>query len=129
MKVYKFIVEKTNTGFSAYSDDFENYPVATTGDTISEIKTNALEALNLLFEHNGKKHVGPENIAIQLDIPQFFEYYKVINARAFSERIGINPQLLNQYIKGSKVPSEKRVAKIAQGLREFGKELMELDFA
>ena len=129
MKKYKFIVEKTNTGFSAYSADFEEYPAATTGSTITEIKANALEALNLLFDYDGKKQIAAEQIVIQLDIPQFFEYYKVINAKAFSERVGINTQLLNQYIKGSKVPSDKQVGKIASGLSEVGKELMELDYA
>lgn len=128
MKSYTFIVERTETGYSAYAKD-DGINAITVGSTIKEIKLNALESLNLLFEHNGKKPVGPENIIIQLDIPQFFEYYKVINAKAFSERVGINTQLLNQYIKGSKVPSEKQVAKIASGLREVGKELMELDYA
>ena len=47
----------------------------------------------------------------------------------FSERVDINTQLSNQYIKGCKIPSEKQVAKIASGLREVGKELMELDYA
>jgi len=128
MKNYIFIVEKTNTGYSAYAKD-ESINASTTGATITEIKSNASEALNLLFEFKGKKPIADDNIVIQLDIPQFFEYYKVINAKAFSERIGINTQLLNQYIKGVKVPSDKQVSKIAQGLREIGKELMELDYA
>lgn len=128
MKSYTFIVERTDTGYSAYAKD-DSINVVTVGSTITEIKSNALEALNLLFEHNGKKQVEPENIVIQLHVPQFFDYYKIINAKAFSERVGINTQLLNQYIKGSKVPSEKQVAKIASGLREVGKELMELDYA
>lgn len=128
MRTYTFIVEKTNTGYSAYAKD-DGINAATTGSTITQIKSNALDALNLLFEHKGKKEVTIDNIVIQLDIPQFFEYYKIINAKAFSERIGINTQLLNQYIKGVKTPSEKQVSKIAQGLREVGKELMELDYA
>lgn len=43
---YKMIVEKTKTGFSAYSPDL---PV-TTGDSKDELLKNAVVAFNLLFE-------------------------------------------------------------------------------
>ncbi len=43
MKNYLFIVEKTHTGFSAYSNDFEKFPVGTTGTSISELKANILD--------------------------------------------------------------------------------------
>ncbi len=127
MKHYIFIVEKTNTGFSAYAKD-ENINAVTTGATITEIKRNALEALNLLFEYQGKKPVSENNIIVQLDITQVFSYFE-INAKAFSNRIGMNAQLLNQYINGTKEPSHKQVSKIAEGLRQFGKELVELEYA
>lgn len=126
MKTYTFIVEKTDTGYSAYAKD-DHINAVTVGSTITEVKKNALEALNLLFEHQGKKRVTLDNLIIQLDIPQVFDYFE-INAKAFSERIRMNTQLLNQYINGSKEPSPKQVSKITQGLREFGKELMELDY-
>ncbi|SEF84013.1 type II toxin-antitoxin system HicB family antitoxin [Algoriphagus boritolerans] len=48
---YKMIVEKTQTGFSAYSPDL---PVFTTGDSKNELLKNAVEAFNLLFEDDGK---------------------------------------------------------------------------
>ncbi|MCB4235194.1 hypothetical protein LDL59_09065 [Kaistella anthropi] len=54
MKNYKFVVERTQTGFSAFAED-ENLPVFTTGKDFEEIKTNILEALNLYLEHAGKK--------------------------------------------------------------------------
>lgn len=41
-------VEKTDTGFSAYSND---YPIFTTGKTIPELIDNALEVRNLYFEN------------------------------------------------------------------------------
>ena len=127
MKHYIFIVEKTDTGFSAYAKD-ANINAITTGVTITEIKRNSLEALNLSFEHLGKKPVTADHIIIQLDIAQVFDYFE-INAKAFSSRIGMNPQLLNQYINGSKEPSHKQVSKIAEGLRQFGKELVEIEYA
>lgn len=127
MKHYIFIVEKTDTGFSSYAKD-ENIHAVTVGASISEIKSNALEALNLLFEHQGKRTVSAKCIIIQLDIAQVFNYFE-INAKAFSHRIGMNPQLLNQYINGTKEPSHKQVSKIAEGLKQFGKELVEIEYA
>jgi len=43
----KMLVERTDTGFSAFAVD---YPIFTTGKTIPEHFTNALEAANLFFE-------------------------------------------------------------------------------
>ncbi len=41
------IVEKTNTGFSAFSEEF---PIFTTGKTIPELIHNAYEAVQLFFD-------------------------------------------------------------------------------
>ncbi len=92
------IVEKTKTGYSAYA---EKYAVFTVGSSLEELKSNILEALNLLFEDENKI-ITERNLKIVLDLPQFFEFYKVINAKAFSEKIGMNQSLLAQYINGTK---------------------------
>lgn len=128
MKNYKFIVERTSTGFSAYSED-ERTPVFTTGKNFEELKTNMLEALNLSLEHAGKKAVTAESIITKIDLPSFFEFYSVINAKALSKRINMNETLLSQYVNGKKEPSEKQVNKIMTGIKELGKELMQLEIA
>jgi predicted RNase H-like HicB family nuclease len=97
MKI-KMVVEKTKTGYSAYA---EKYPVYTVGKSLDELKSNILEAVNLLSEKSGKS-VAESDLTITLDLQQFFEFYKVINAKALSERIGMNQSLLAQYIKGVK---------------------------
>ena len=122
-----FIVEKTSTGFSAFAQDFETYPVGTTGKDFTELKSNIVEALNLHNEHQGLKAVTEDDVTIQVDIPQFFEFYNVINARALSERIGINPTVLSLYVNGHRKPSAKQVSKILTGIKEIGKELSSLD--
>ena len=118
------IVERTNTGYSAYA---EKYPVYTVGDSLEELKTNILEALNLHFEKKGKT-ITENDLKITLDLPQFFEFYKVINAKALSERIGINQSLLAQYIKGIKKPSPKQTNRILKGVQQVGKELAAIQF-
>ena len=129
MKKYVFVVEKTDTGFSAYAKD-EEINVGTTGKNISELKSNILEAFNLLNEYQGKKLITAENISILLDIPQFFEYYSdLIKAKGVAKRIDMNQSLLAQYIGGEKIPSKKQTEKIVTGLKEVAKEILELDYA
>ena len=128
MKNYKFVVERTQTGFSAFAED-ENLPVFTTGKDFEELKKNILQALNLYLEHSGKKAATAENLITKLDLPSFFEFYSVINAKALSKRINMNETLLSQYVNGKKEPSEKQVHKILTGIKELGKELMQLEIA
>ena len=128
MKKFVFMVEKTGTGFSAYAKD-EKINVGTLGKNIPELKSNIIEAFNLLNEHQNKKAVKAEEIVIQLDLPQFFNYYKIINAKALSERIGMNQSLLSQYITGDKTPSEKQVERIIKGVKDAAREILELELA
>lgn len=122
MKGNKFIIEKTITGYSAYCYD---KPIYTTGQTIHELQLNALEALNYYLEEFGKT-ATLESIELELDFKQFFNYYKVINAKHLAARIGMNETLLSQYVNGIKKPSKKQVNRIVDGLHEIGRELMEL---
>lgn len=124
MKKISIIVEKTETGYSAYA---EEYPVYTVGNNLDELKSNILEAINLYFEDE-KRTVTAEDLKITLDLPQFFEFYKVINAKALSERIGMNQSLLAQYIKGNKKPSPAQVQRIMKGVQQIGRELSEIGF-
>lgn len=117
-------VEKTNTGYSAYAD---KYPVYTTGKDFEELKFMMIEALNLYFEDKGKT-VSENDLKITLDLPQFFEFYKVINAKALSGRIGMNQSLLAQYIKGIKKPSPSQTQRILKGVQQVGKELAAIQF-
>jgi predicted RNase H-like HicB family nuclease len=123
MKI-EIIIEKTKTGYSAYA---EKYPVYTTGGSLEALKTNILEALNLYFEEQDKT-ITENDLKITLDLPQFFEFYKVINAKALSERIGINQSLLAQYIKGIKKPSATQTQRILNGVQQVGKELAAIRF-
>jgi predicted RNase H-like HicB family nuclease len=121
-KKIKCTVEITDTGFSSYSDD---YPVFTTGKTITELKSNIVEALNLFLEDQGQQ-VDASNIAFDIDLKQFFQFYRVINATYLSKRIGMNQSLLSQYIHGTKKPSTQQTRKILMGIQEIGRELANL---
>lgn len=115
-------VEKTSTGYSAYN---EALSVFTTGKDISDLYDNLLEALNLSLEEEGYE-ISMKNIKLNIDLQQFFQYYKVLNAKFLAERIGMHPTLLSHYVRGVKKPSEKQVHKIIKGVQLIGQELSEL---
>ena len=120
-------VVKEDTGYSA-STLLDNNFIATEGNTFEELKTNILEAVNLSFEE--KEFVyNIEEIKFSYDIESFFDFYKVINAKALSERIGMNQSLLAQYIKGNKKPSIIQTNRILKGVHQIGKELSEVKFS
>ena len=121
-KKIKMIVEKTNTGFSAFSED---YPIFTTGKNIPELMENALEAANLCFEDD-KVKVTQENLKFEIDFKQFFLHYRVLNSKFLAEKIGMNPTLLSQYVQGRKKPSETQTEKILSGIHLIGQELSEI---
>ncbi len=122
-KKIKMIVEKTDTGFSAFSED---YPINTTGRTIPELFDNALEAANLFFEKESIR-ITQENLKFEIDFKQFFQYYKVINAKFLANKIGMNPTLLSQYVQGRKKPSDAQTEKILLGIHQIGQELSEIN--
>ena len=117
------IVEKTNTGFSAFSED---YSVFTTGKSMPELVNNAYEASNLYFEDKNFE-VVLENLQFEIDFKQFFQYYKVLNSKFLAEKINMNPTLLSQYIQGHKKPSPKQTEKILLGIHQIGLELSEIN--
>ena len=114
------VIEKTETGFSAYAKD---YPVFTTGETMNDLIDNAYEAFALYFENS---KFDSFQLLFEIDFKQFFQYYKVINSKALAEKIGMNPTLLSQYVRGHKRPSEKQSRRILYGINRIGQELSEM---
>ena len=124
-KKIEITVEKTDTGFSAYANDLS---VFSTGKDISELYVHLVEAINLLLEEDGEGVISLSDLKLNLDLKQFFQYYKVLNARFLARRIGMNPTLLSQYVRGVKRPSPKQTEKIIQGIQGIGRELSDLRF-
>jgi hypothetical protein len=119
-------VVKEESGYSATASIKEIH-INTEGDTLDELKKNVLEAVNLSFEDKGFVYQLDE-ITLKPDLQSFFEFYKVINAKALSERIGMNQSLLAQYIRGYKKPSPAQTEKILKGVQQVGKELASIQF-
>lgn len=122
----KITITKEDTGYSANALVGENF-IATEAETFEKLKANVLEAVNLSFEDKGFVY-AIEEIQFEYDLESFFDFYKVINAKALSERIGMNQSLLAQYIKGRKKPSAPQIKRILQGVQQIGRELAEVRF-
>ncbi len=119
-------VTKEDSGYSA-SASVKEIHINTEGETLEELKENVLEAVNLSFEDKGFAYATDE-IILKPDMQSFFDFYKVINAKALSERIGMNQSLLAQYIKGIKKPSQAQAQRILKGVQQVGKELASMQF-
>jgi hypothetical protein len=122
MKKIEITVEKTATGYSAFTDEMNVY---TTACDINGLYTNLIEALNFSLEEKGIQ-VTIKDLKLKLDLPQFFRYYKVLNANFLAKRIGMNPALLSQYVHGKKKPSLKQTEKIIDGIQRIGQELADI---
>jgi hypothetical protein len=113
-------IEKTDTGFSAFAKD---YPVFSTGSSMNQLIDNCIEAFSLYFDD---EKFDPAGISFEIDFKQFFQYYKVINSKALAEKIGMNPTLLSQYVRGHKRPSPQQSRRILYGINRIGQELAEM---
>lgn len=122
----KVTVTKEDTGYSAHAS-VKGHFIATEAETFEAMKTMILEAINLAFEDKGWNYTI-DDIRFEYDLESFFGFYKVINAKALSERIGMNQSLLAQYIKGIKKPSATQTKRILHGVQQIGRELSEVRF-
>ena len=119
-------ITKEDIGYSANAF-VNNISINTQADNFDELKFNIIEAVDLSFEDLGYEYSFDE-IKLTLDLESFFDFYKVINAKALSKRIGMNQSLLAQYISGSKKPSIKQTEKILKGVQQIGRELADISF-
>lgn len=119
-------VTKEDTGYSATAKAGTRF-IATQGETLEELKSMILESVNLTFEDEGFTY-AIDDISLEYDLESFFSFYRVINAKALSERIGMNQSLLSQYIKGTKKPSRNQTRRILAGVQQIGRELSEVRF-
>jgi predicted RNase H-like HicB family nuclease len=130
--VLTVIVEKTGTGFSAYTKEIDG--LATIGDSLTELKRNFNEVLHYHVEYLQEQgeNVTTNDFTINyvLDLEQFFEYFNVINKSAFAEHYaGINQSLFRQYTKKLAPLSDDKMLQISRGLHKLADELSDLTLA
>jgi hypothetical protein len=122
----KLTIIKEDLGYTA-AGQWKNRGMVTCGDSWEELQKMIIEMLDLTFEDLGFTF-SIEDIKFDYDLESFFDFYNVINAKALSERIGMNQSLLAQYIKGIKKPSPRQTKRILEGVHQIGRELTEVRF-
>lgn len=122
---YSFMVEATKTGFSAHSLQY-GAVVATTGDTLEQLRTNAAAAINLTGKAKGT--VSAWDICLSMDVRTFFKGNRILKVGPLAKRINMDSTLLSQYVSGKKKPSEAQIARITAGIREIATELSTISF-
>ena len=122
----KLKIIKEDLGYSAVGQ-WKDRGLVTCGDSWEELQEMIVEMVDLSFEDLGYTYTIDE-IKLEYDLESFFDFYKVINAKALSERIGMNQSLLAQYIKGIKKPSTTQTKRILNGVQQIGRELSEVRF-
>ena len=120
------MVIKEGIGYSA-TLTIDNQFIATEAETFEKLNAGILDALNFTFEEFDVEY-SLDDLRFKFDLESFFDFYKVINAKALSERIGMNQSLLAQYIKGIKKPSPAQTKRILEGVQQIGRELTEISF-
>ena len=126
MKKIKVRVVKEDTGYSATAIVKDNF-IATEAENFKDLQEYFLDAINFTFADKGL-NFSLSQIQFEYDLESFFAFYKVINAKALSERIGMNQSLLAQYIKGIKKPSAAQTNRILKGVQDIGRELADVQF-
>jgi hypothetical protein len=122
----KIRVVKEERGYSASTVANGSF-IATEAEDFEALKTKILEALNLAFE-DMEIIFSVNDLYFEYDLESFFDFYRIINVKALSERIGMNQSLLAQYIRGIKKPSPAQIQRILEGVRQIGRELTEVSF-
>jgi len=132
MEKVNVILERTDTGFSAYLPDL---PITcTTGGDLSEVETNMYEALELHIEVLGiegkpipSNFQGEVKFNYRLDISDFFSLFAPVKQTAVAKKAGINSSLLRQYARGIKHPSLSQAKKIEEAIHQLGRDLLKVN--
>lgn len=124
MQTVNFYVEKTGTGFSAYSEEFG---IVATGKSLKALQRDAKEGLEGQCEVTGE---NPEDFQLEYtyDFASLFEVFR-LNVDSVADYIGVNATLMSQYINHKKVPSPKQKQRIEEGIHSYAKALGNFHFA
>lgn len=132
MYTLKIIIERADSNYSAYIDGIDG--IIATGQTVDDIKTNMIEAINAFIEEC--KELGceiPEELRgdydfnFKMDVKSLLEFYSGIFSKAGLERItGINQKQLWHYASGNRNPRPEQSMKLESALHKLGEELLSI---
>lgn len=134
MEKVEVIIEKGTQNYGAFLPQLLG--CVTTGDSISEIKENIKEAIQMHLDgmiEDGdeipKEFKDEYELVFIFDLETFLSFYeKYFTRRALSRLSGINESLLSQYAIGLKKPRKKQSKKLEESIHTLAKELLQIQF-
>lgn len=134
METVNVVVEKTNTGYSAYMPDFPG--VVSVGDTFNELRNNIQEAIALYIETSIEfGDTIPEVLSMEYQLSFRFEIQtlmewlsKVMSQKGLSDIADMNESLVSQYANGIKKPGPKQLKRMEHALHRFADDLQAISF-
>jgi predicted RNase H-like HicB family nuclease len=135
MKTITVIIEFADNNLAAYVEEVAG--VVVTAKSITEVKKSIKEALDLLVEtcvelgdEVPEQLQGEYEIIYKYDTASFLSLYsKVLPKSGLEQLTGVNQKLLWHYASGRRKPKAATKEKIAEAIREFGRELANVQFA
>ena len=135
MKAIKALIERgDDSNYSVYidlNDKTLSYGIHGTGKTAKEAIKDFMSAYETMKEFHSKKGIGftEATFEFQYDVPSFLSYYSSILSLAGLHRLtGVNQAQLSQYVNGYRKPSIKTAKKIELSLKDFAKEISQVEF-
>ena len=132
MYTLRIIIERAENNYSAYIDGIDG--IIATGQTVDEIKTNMIEAINAFVEECKdlgcevpKELQGDYELNFKMDVKSLLDFYSGIFSKAGLERItGINQKQLWHYASGNRNPRPEQSLKLEKALHKLGEELLSI---
>ena len=134
MEKVKVIIEKTDTGFSAYLADVSG--IVTAADTFDELRENVKELVDVYIEtaHEYGDPLpdifkGDYTCEFKFDIQAFMQWMsKVMSQRGLAEIAEMNESLISQYASGIKKPGPKQLHRLQTAIHRFAEDLHAISF-
>ncbi|MBR6933157.1 MAG: type II toxin-antitoxin system HicB family antitoxin [Bacteroidales bacterium] len=125
-------MEQADNNYSAYIENLEG--VYATGKTLTKVKENLLEAIDVFIETCESKGYelpaelqGSFEVDFRMDVRSLLNVYSGIFTKAGLERLtGINQKQLWHYANGKSLPRRAQVLKIENALHQLGNELISI---
>lgn len=134
MKTILVIVEKTDTGYSAYLEGIDG--IITVAETFSALRENMKESISSFLEASNEFNEeipdalkGDYRMNFKFDVQTFFEWLsKAMTQKGLSEIAEMNETLISQYSTGTKKPGPKQLKRMESALHRFADDLHAISF-
>jgi hypothetical protein len=116
------IVEKKESGYKASCAE---HPISAEANSMADLLNKTQKAATEYFDGVNTK-ISSDDIEFNLDLKQFFNFYKLLNPKFVASEMGINPTLFSKFIQGRQEPTADENKLILEGLRKIGQELTDV---